>query len=177
MFVAVYLDGGIGAASDLIHRLPLDAEREEAVEERRRDYKTALQELVRRQADQVLTYRMAGEQGPDHDKTFLAEVLANGTPVGTGSGHSKKEAEQAPPKRPWRPWARSERRRKRIRGREPAGHPPLCCCGGRCKYDWNLPCRHGILSQYEMRPARSCPRCGEAGSGSAETWWLHRIPR
>ena len=65
------------------------------MEERRRDYKTALQELVQRQADQVLTYRMAGEQGPDHDKTFLAEVLLNGTPVGTGSGHSKKEAEQA----------------------------------------------------------------------------------
>ena len=91
----MYLDGGIGAASALIHRLLLDAEREEAVEERRRDYKTALQELVQRQADQVLTYRMAGEQGPDHDKTFLAEVLLNGTPVGTGSGHSKKEAEQA----------------------------------------------------------------------------------
>ena len=95
VFAAVYLDGGIGAASALIHRLLLDAEREEAVEERRRDYKTALQELVQRQADQVLTYRMAGEQGPDHDKTFLAEVLLNGTPVGTGSGHSKKEAEQA----------------------------------------------------------------------------------
>ena len=87
VFAAVYLDGGIGAASALIHRLLLDAEREEAVEERRRDYKTALQELVQRQADQVLTYRMAGEQGPDHDKTFLAEVLLNGTPVGTGSGH------------------------------------------------------------------------------------------
>ena len=65
------------------------------MEERRRDYKTALQELVQRQADQVLTYRMIGEEGPDHDKTFLAEVLLNGTQVGTGSGHSKKEAEQS----------------------------------------------------------------------------------
>ena len=79
----------------LIHRCLLDAEREEVVEERRRDYKTALQELVQRHADQVLTYRMVGEQGPDHDKTFVAEVLLNGTAVGTGSGHSKKEAEQA----------------------------------------------------------------------------------
>ena len=95
VFAAVYLDGGIGAASALIHRVLLDAEREEVVEERRRDYKTALQELVQRQADQVLTYRMIGEEGPDHDKTFLAEVLLNGTQVGTGSGHSKKEAEQS----------------------------------------------------------------------------------
>ena len=95
VFAAVYLDGGIGAASTLIHRVLLDAEKEEVVEERRRDYKTALQELVQRQADQVLTYRMIGEEGPDHYKTFLAEVLLNGTQVGTGSGHSKKEAEQS----------------------------------------------------------------------------------
>ena len=95
VFAAVYLDGGIGAASALIHRVLLDAEREEVVEERRRDYKTALQELVQRQADQVLTYRMVGEEGPDHNKTFVAEVRLNGQPLGTGSGHSKKEAEQA----------------------------------------------------------------------------------
>ena len=46
VFAAVYLDGGIAAASALIHRVLLDAEREEVVEERRRDYKTALQELA-----------------------------------------------------------------------------------------------------------------------------------
>lgn len=95
VFAAVYLDGGIGAASDLIHRCLLNAEREELVEERRRDYKTALQELVQRQADQVLTYRMIGEQGPDHAKTFQAQVLLNDKPLGSGFGHSKKEAEQA----------------------------------------------------------------------------------
>ena len=38
---------------------------------------------------------MIGEAGPDHDKTFQAEVQLNGQPVGTGTGHSKKEAEQA----------------------------------------------------------------------------------
>lgn len=95
VFAAVYLDGGIEAAASLIRRCLLEAEREEAVEERRRDYKTALQELVQRQADQVLAYRMVGEEGPDHAKTFIAEVLLNGERLGTGSGHSKKEAEQA----------------------------------------------------------------------------------
>ncbi|MCI8802884.1 MAG: ribonuclease III [Oscillibacter sp.] len=95
VFAAVYLDGGIAAASALIHRCLLDAEREEEVEERRRDYKTALQERVQRQVDQVLTYRMVGEQGPDHAKTFSAEVLLNGSPIGSGTGHSKKEAEQS----------------------------------------------------------------------------------
>ena len=95
VFAAVYLDGGIDASKSLIHRCLLDAQRESVVEERRRDYKTALQELVQRQADQVLTYRMAGEQGPDHAKTFRAEVLLNGAVIGAGDGHSKKEAEQA----------------------------------------------------------------------------------
>ena len=66
VFAAVYLDGGIQAASSLIHRVLLDSAKEEAVEERRRDFKTALQELVQRQADQVLSYRMVGEHGPDH---------------------------------------------------------------------------------------------------------------
>lgn len=95
VFAAVYLDGGIGAASALIHRVLLDAEREEDVEERRRDYKTLLQELVQRQPEQELIYRMVGEHGPDHDKTFAVEVQLNGTVIGTGTGHSKKEAEQA----------------------------------------------------------------------------------
>lgn len=95
VIAAVYLDGGIVEASGLIHRFLLDAEKEEVVEERRRDFKTELQELVQRQAGQELTYRMAGEQGPDHAKTFSAEVLLNGSVVGTGTGRSKKEAEQA----------------------------------------------------------------------------------
>ena len=95
VFAAVYLDSGIQAASELIHRVLLDVEREEVVEERRRDFKTALQELIQRQADQVLSYRMIGEQGPDHAKIFQAEVLLNGEPLGSGFGRSKKEAEQS----------------------------------------------------------------------------------
>ena len=54
VFAAVYLDGGITAASELIHRVLLDVEREEVVEERRRDYKTLLQEHIQRKAGQGL---------------------------------------------------------------------------------------------------------------------------
>ena len=95
VFAAVYLDGGMDAARDLIHRVLLDKEREEQVEERRRDYKTELQELVQRKKDQVLCYELIGESGPDHDKKFEVEVLLNGKPCGKGSGSSKKRAEQA----------------------------------------------------------------------------------
>ena len=95
VFAAVYLDGGIGEASALIHRVLLDREREEVVEERRRDFKTLLQELVQRRSDQVLRYEMTGESGPDHAKVFEASVSVNGNVVGVGTGRSKKEAEQA----------------------------------------------------------------------------------
>ena len=82
------------AASALIHRVLLDKEREEVVEERRRDYKTQLQELVQRKSGSTLSYEMIGATGPDHAKIFEAAVLLNGEPLSAGTGRSKKEAEQ-----------------------------------------------------------------------------------
>ena len=93
MLAAVYLDGGIGQARKLIHTLILGHEREKTAAGR--DYKTALQELIQRESGQVLTYRLIGESGPDHAKIFSMEVLLNGEAIGSGQGHSKKEAEQA----------------------------------------------------------------------------------
>ena len=95
VFAAVYLDGGMEAASELIHRVLLDKGREEAVEERRRDFKTELQVLVQRKSGSTLGYRLVGSTGPDHAKVFEAAVLLNGEVFSTGTGHSKKEAEQA----------------------------------------------------------------------------------
>ena len=94
VFAAVYLDGGIEAARELIHRVLLDEEREELVEERRRDYKTELQELVQRKPEQALQYDLVGESGPDHNKTFTMQVKLNGETIGEGCGRTKKEAEQ-----------------------------------------------------------------------------------
>ena len=95
VFAAVYLDGGVEEARALIHRVLLEKEREEVVEERRRDFKTELQELVQRRSDQLLRYELVGSSGPDHAKVFEACVTVNGEPVGSGTGRSKKEAEQA----------------------------------------------------------------------------------
>ena len=95
VFAAVYLDGGMDAARELIHRVLLDKEQEEQVEERRRDYKTELQELVQRKPDQTLRYEMLGATGPDHAREFSFRVTLNGRTVGTGRGRSKKEAEQS----------------------------------------------------------------------------------
>ena len=95
VFAAVYLDGGMDCARDLIHRVLLSKGDIEVAESRRRDYKTELQELVQRKPHQVLRYELVGQSGPDHAKVFTVAVLLNGDPIGEGSGHSKKEAEQA----------------------------------------------------------------------------------
>ena len=58
-------------------------------------YKTQLQELVQQKKNQVLSYALVGESGPDHDKQFDVEVSLNGCVVGSGSGSSKKRAEQS----------------------------------------------------------------------------------
>lgn len=92
VLAAVYLDGGIVEARKLVRSLILDGGE---VPVNGRDYKTALQELVQRESGQMLTYRLTGEQGPDHAKIFSVEVELNGLPIGSGSGRSKKEAEQA----------------------------------------------------------------------------------
>ena len=92
VIAAVYLDGGIGSARKIIQKFILS--REVAGLTKPRDYKTALQELVQRESGQVLAYQLVGEEGPDHDKRFFVEVDLNGTPVGSGQGRSKKEAEQ-----------------------------------------------------------------------------------
>lgn len=94
VIAAVYLDGGIEAAGALIHRILLTDAAEARVVRKRRDYKTALQELVQRRPAQALYYQLTGETGPDHAKTFTITVTLNGKVIGTGQGRSKKEAEQ-----------------------------------------------------------------------------------
>ena len=59
------------------------------------DYKTTLQEIVQKNHEEVLSYRLKSESGPDHDKRFVMEVLINSNVIAQGSGHSKKLAEQA----------------------------------------------------------------------------------
>ena len=94
IFAAIYLDSNMVSVSRIIHAVLLDRATAHVVEERR-DYKTALQELVQREEGRSLTYQLVEESGPDHNKLFVFEVLVNGAAAGRGSGHSKKEAEQS----------------------------------------------------------------------------------
>ncbi|MCC8120742.1 MAG: ribonuclease III [Oscillospiraceae bacterium] len=93
VLAAVYLDGGLEAARQLIERFIIGYEQEKQQE--KRDYKTALQELVQRKSGQSLTYELTGESGPSHAKVFSVTVRLNGQELGSGQGRSKKAAEQA----------------------------------------------------------------------------------
>ena len=92
VIAASYLDGGLEAAQQFIEKFILVEV--PVTRLHNADYKTALQELVQQKKNQVLTYTLIGESGPDHDKKFEVEVKLNGKVVGTGSGSSKKRAEQ-----------------------------------------------------------------------------------
>lgn len=58
-----------------------------------KDYKTVLQEKLQINGDVLIQYNIIKEEGPDHNKTFTAEVRCNGKSLAIGSGRSKKSAE------------------------------------------------------------------------------------
>ena len=95
VIAARYLDGGMDTARGFIERHILSALDSGSPSLLLGDYKTELQELIQRKSGQSLSYALLGESGPDHDKVFTSEVCLNGKPIGSGSGRTKKEAEQA----------------------------------------------------------------------------------
>lgn len=89
---AIYLDGGFEKAREFVLRFILnDMEHQQLFY----DSKTILQELVQEKGKQAVEYVLTGESGPDHNKQFSVEVQVNGKTAGTGTGHTKKAAEQA----------------------------------------------------------------------------------
>ena len=92
VIAACFLDGGLDAALNFVRQFILV---EVPVNKLHNvDYKTQLQELVQQKKNQVLSYVLVGQSGPDHDKQFDVEVSLNGAIVGYGRGSSKKRAEQ-----------------------------------------------------------------------------------
>lgn len=91
---AIYLDMGYQAAEEFIakHFYP---KLDEIIEKRLwQDAKSAFQEKAQEKESVTPEYRVLGEEGPDHDKTFTVGVFLNETEVAQGKGRSKQEAEQ-----------------------------------------------------------------------------------
>jgi ribonuclease-3 len=103
---AVYLDGGLSAATALVLHLLEERIAEAAEDPGTRDFKTRLQELAIHAVDEIPRYEVV-DSGPDHAKEFEATVYLGGVPRGSGAGSSKKQAEQVAAAEAWE-WLREQ---------------------------------------------------------------------
>jgi len=92
---AIFLDSGLDAARELLRRVLFEHALEGGGEHiADSDRKSALQEFLQGRGRPPAEYRVAGEEGPDHQKLFHVEVWSLGECLATGDGSTKKEAEQ-----------------------------------------------------------------------------------
>jgi ribonuclease-3 len=92
---AIYLDQGYPAAEKFIKNTIIIKLDDILSTGTWRDPKSHLQELAQRHDNQTPTYKVLSEEGPDHDKTFTLGVFVGDKKIGTGTGHSKQEAQAA----------------------------------------------------------------------------------
>jgi ribonuclease-3 len=95
LIAAIYRDGGLEAARNLVARLfdsLLDAPDKRDLG---RDAKSELQELLSARGLPPPEYRLSEESGPPHDRLFRFQLLVDGNVAGEGEGRSKKIAQQA----------------------------------------------------------------------------------
>ncbi len=93
VIAAIYLDGGLEEAQKFIIK-NLSSEIEIASKNvGQKDYKTVLQEKLQEHGEVEIKYTILRETGPDHDKTFEAQVECNHKKLAIGEGKSKKQAE------------------------------------------------------------------------------------
>ncbi len=97
---AVYIERGLDAADVLVHRLFDPVIARSARLGAGLDWKTSLQELTAASVLGVPEYHV-DESGPDHQKSFRALVRVGGRVYGSGTGRSKKEAEQHAAEAAW----------------------------------------------------------------------------
>lgn len=93
---AIYMDAGLGAASEFLDRTlvqPALANQLDSLD--RGDFKSVLQEWLQQRSLGIAEYRLRGESGPEHQKTFEVELWHGGKMLASANGHSKKEAEQS----------------------------------------------------------------------------------
>lgn len=91
---AMYLDGGLEPVRKFLTPYFESGSAEAIKKHTLCDYKTALQEIVQKNKQELICYKVTDASGPEHDKTFTATLYLNSNPLTQGTGKSKKEAEQ-----------------------------------------------------------------------------------
>ena len=98
---AIYLDGGLTAARGFLEPLLAPVAETTLARAADQDAKSRLQEWSQAELGVTPRYRIIAESGPDHAKTFVAEVLLGGEVAGQGTGLSKQAAQQAAAQAAW----------------------------------------------------------------------------
>ena len=93
VIAAIYLDGGLEPAKKFIIENLKDEIEIASKHVGQKDYKTVLQEKLQIHGDVEIKYTILKEMGPDHDKTFEAQVECNNKKLAIVVGKSKKQAE------------------------------------------------------------------------------------
>ena len=93
VIAAIYLDGGLEEAKKFIIENLKESIKIASQHVGQKDYKTVLQEKLQKNGEVEIKYTIIKETGPDHDKTFEAQVECNHKILAIGSGKSKKLAE------------------------------------------------------------------------------------
>jgi ribonuclease-3 len=92
---AIYRDAGMRVARAVVEPFFTPVAETTLAEAADQDAKSRLQEWSQAELKVTPHYRIVAAKGPDHAKTFVAEVLFDERVVGQGAGHSKQAAEQA----------------------------------------------------------------------------------
>ncbi len=90
----IYLDSGIAAASRFIKHHILPDFEELTTRTELENYKSILQEYYQARNSPPPEYQTISEEGPQHQKIFIVEVVQKGKVLGKGKGSSKKAAHQ-----------------------------------------------------------------------------------
>ena len=93
VIAAMFLDGGIQVAEKFIIENLKDEIEIASKNVGQKDYKTVLQEKLQENGEVEIKYTILREFGPDHDKTFEAQVECDHKKLAVGTGKSKKQAE------------------------------------------------------------------------------------
>ncbi|BCR05132.1 ribonuclease 3 [Desulfuromonas versatilis] len=91
---AVFRDSGLDSACRVTEGLFLDSLQRSARSKVGQDHKTRLQEILQARCGRPPRYLLAQAEGPDHERIYSVEVVAEGRVIGRGSGRTKKAAEQ-----------------------------------------------------------------------------------
>lgn len=93
VIAAMYFDGGLQVCETFIVENLKEAVEISSKHVGMKDHKTVLQEKLQEHGNVRIVYEIIGTHGPDHDKTFTAQVSCDGKILATGEGKTKKQAE------------------------------------------------------------------------------------